>query len=91
MDFKHSYLLFLVTLMLLMQSATIAHSIEHDLYEHTELCEIYLPAEKISALDVSGQLFFLNRHISTQAVSYFKKSYLSKRSTAYSSRAPPLS
>ena len=89
MNSKRAYHVILLMLMLSMQSAVALHSVEHEVFEHTELCTAYLSAEKISALEITAPLL-MDCSFATHTNSYTKQHYFSESSTVYASRAPPL-
>lgn len=82
--------LLLFTLILFMQSATLVHSVEHDVYEHTELCSVYLSAEKISAIDTSAPFYLAPFYYSEFVTERHAPSLSGQSYSPYAPRAPPL-
>ena len=86
---NRSIFLLLLSILLLSQTAIAQHDIEHQAFEHTELCAVFVTADQAGNCNLPLTTLVLPADSEAHYLLLSTKVFLA-RLTTYLSRAPPL-
>ncbi|MBT8114057.1 MAG: DUF2607 family protein [Arenicella sp.] len=78
----------LLAFMLVAQSASAAHSLDHQGVDHTEICQVFKTADHTFAIEIAGSELDVH-HIDTEQSSCSTSAVYSRTVQHHSARAPP--